>query len=147
MQFARARGARVIGTASEANHEFLRGLGAEPTTYGAGLVDRVREIAPDGVDRALDTAGRGALPELIELTGSPDKVVTIADFSAAEHGVRISSGADDRAWDALAQAAELHEAGRFSLPVERTFPFEDAPEAHRLSEAGHVRGKLVLTLD
>ena len=57
VQFARARGARVIGTASERNHEYLRSLGAEPTTYGEGLVERVRELAPEGVDLALDTAG------------------------------------------------------------------------------------------
>ncbi|MDP9294537.1 MAG: NADP-dependent oxidoreductase [Actinomycetota bacterium] len=147
VQFARARGARVIGTASEGNHEFLRTLGAEPTTYGQGLVDRVREIAPDGVDRALDTAGKGALPDLIEITGSPDHVVTIADFTAAEHGVRITTGAGERAWEALGQAAQLHQAGKFTMPVAQTFPFEQAPEAHRLSEGGHVRGKLVLIAD
>jgi NADPH:quinone reductase-like Zn-dependent oxidoreductase len=147
VQFARARGARVIGTASESNHEFLRTLGAEPTTYGEGLVERVRELAPDGVDRALDTAGRGALPELIEITGSPDHVVTIADFSAAEHGVRIATGAGERSWEALGQAAQLHQAGKFTMPVAQTFPFEQAAEAHRLSEGGHVRGKLVLIPD
>jgi NADPH:quinone reductase-like Zn-dependent oxidoreductase len=146
VQFARARGARVIGTASEGNHEYLRALGAEPTTYGDGMVDRVRALAPDGVDRALDTAGRGALPELIEITGSPDNVVTIADFSAAEHGVRVSTGAE-RSWEALGQAAQLAEAGELTLPVERTLPFDEAPEAHRISEDGHVRGKLVLVPD
>lgn len=146
VQFARARGARVIGTAGEGNHEFLRALGAEPTTYGDGMVQRVRELAPEGVDRALDTAGRGALPELIEITGSPDNVVTIADFSAAEHGVRVSTGAGERSWEALGQAAQLSEAGEFTLPVQ-TFPFARAPEAHRISEEGHVRGKLVLTPD
>ncbi len=147
VQFARARGARVIGTASEGNHEFLRTLGAEPTTYGDGMVDRVRALAPEGVNRALDTAGRGALPELIEITGSPDNVVTIADFSAAEHGVRVSTGAEERSWEALGQAAQLAEAGELTLPVERTFPFDQAPEAHRISEDGHVRGKLVLVPD
>ena len=147
VQFARARGARVIGTASESNHEFLRTIGAEPTTYGNGLVERVRELAPDGVDLALDTSGRGALPELIEITGSPDRVVTIADYSAAEHGVRITTGAEERSWEALGQAAKLHEAGQLTMPVAQTFPFEQAPEAHRLSEGGHVRGKLVLIPD
>ena len=147
VQFARARGARVIGTASEANHEFLRTLGAEPTTYDEGMVDRVRQLAPDGVDRALDTAGRGALVDLIEITGSPDNVVTTADFSATEHGVRVTSGADERAWQALGQAAQLYEAGRFSMPVEQAFPLDQAPEAQRTSEAGHVRGKLVLIVE
>lgn len=83
------------------------------------MVDRVRKLAPDGVDRALDTAGRGARPDLIEITGRPDHVVTIADFTAAQHGVHVTTGADDRAWEALGQAADLY-------------------------EAGHVRGKLVL---
>jgi NADPH:quinone reductase-like Zn-dependent oxidoreductase len=147
VQFARARSAHVIGTASEANHDFLRTLGAEPTTYGEGMVDRVRQLAPNGVDRALDTAGRGALPDLIEITGSPDNVVTIADFTAPEHGVRVTTGADQRAWQALGQAAELHEAGKLSVPVEQTFPLDQAPEAQRSSEAGHVRGKLVLIVD
>jgi NADPH:quinone reductase-like Zn-dependent oxidoreductase len=147
VQFALARGARVIGTAGEANHEYLRALGAEPTTYGEGLVERVRRLAPDGVDRALDTAGRGALPELFEITGGPEHVVTIADFTAAEHGVRVTTGADPRSWDALDEAARLHEAGRFTLAVAQTFPFEQASEAHRVSEDGHVRGKLVLMAD
>jgi NADPH:quinone reductase-like Zn-dependent oxidoreductase len=145
VQLARLRGARVIGTASERNHDFLRSLGAEPTTYGDGLVERVRELAPDGVDRALDTAGRGALPDLIELTGDAGNVVTIADFSAPKLGVRVSSGGGtERAYYALADAARYAQEGRFSLPVERTFSFAEAPEAHRVSEAGHVRGKLVL---
>jgi NADPH:quinone reductase-like Zn-dependent oxidoreductase len=145
VQLAIARGARVIGTASERNHDFLRSLGAEPTTYGHGLVERVRELAPDGVDRALDTAGRGALPDLIELTGDAGNVVTIADFSAPKLCVRVSSGGGtERAYYALADAARYAQEGRFSLPVERTFSFADAPEAHRVSEAGHVRGKLVL---
>lgn len=144
VQFARARGARVIGTASEGNHAYLRSLGAEPTVYGDGLVERVRELAPGGVDLALDTAGKGALPDLIEITGSPDNVVTIADFSAGEHGVRITTGSDGRSWQALGQAAQLCAEGKLSLPVERTFPFAQAPEAHRLSQDGHVRGKLVL---
>ena len=145
VQFARVRGARVIGTASESNHAYLRTLGAEPTTYGEGLVDRVRALAPDGVDLALDAAGFGALPDLIAITGSPGNVVTIADFSAAEHGVRLTPGPEGRAWEALDQAAELYEAGALTIPVE-TFGLEQLPEAHRVSEAGHVRGKLVLIL-
>ena len=127
VQLARLRGARVIGTASERNHDFLRSLGAEPTTYGDGLVERVRALAPDGVDRALDTAGRGALPDLIELTGDAGNVVTIADFSAPKLGVRVSSGSGtERAYYALADAARYAQEGRFSLPVERAFAFADA---------------------
>jgi NADPH:quinone reductase-like Zn-dependent oxidoreductase len=144
VQLARVRGARVIGTASERNHEFLRSLGAEPTTYGAGLVERVRALAPDGVDLAVDTAGQGGVPDLIELTGDPARVATIADFGAAALGVKVTGGGDFRAVEALGEAAELTEAGRLHMPVEQTFTFAQAPAAHRISQDGHVRGKLVL---
>jgi NADPH:quinone reductase-like Zn-dependent oxidoreductase len=145
VQLAVVRGARVIGTASPANHDYLRSLGAEPVAYGEGLVDRVRALAPDGVDTALDVAGSGVLPELIELAGGPGHVVTIADFGGAkEHGVRFSSGETGRALYALDEIGELTESGRFSLPVARAFPLAEIAEAHRLSEHGHLHGKLVL---
>jgi NADPH:quinone reductase-like Zn-dependent oxidoreductase len=144
VQLARVRGARVIGTAGERNQEFLRSLGAEPTTYGAGLVERVRALAPDGVDLAFDTAGRGGVPDLIALTGDPARVATIADFSVAALGVKVTGGGDFRAVEALGEAAALIEAGRFRMPVEQTFTFAQAGEAHRISQEGHVRGKLVL---
>ncbi len=149
VQLARERGARVIGTASPGNHDYLRSYGAEPTTYGDGLVERVRAIAPDGVDRAIDAAGGGALPALVELAGGPANVVTIADYEGAQQtGVTMTGGPDSvRAWYALAQAAELIEAGRFSLPVAQTFALEQIAAAHALSETGHVRGKLVLLVD
>jgi NADPH:quinone reductase-like Zn-dependent oxidoreductase len=144
VQLARARGARVIGTASERNHEFLRTLGAEPTTYGDGLAERVRALAPDGVDLAFDTAGQGGVPDLITLTGDPARVATIADFGAAALGVKVTGGGDFRAVEALGEAAALYEAGRLRLPVAQTFTFAEAGDAHRLSQDGHVRGKLVL---
>jgi NADPH:quinone reductase-like Zn-dependent oxidoreductase len=144
VQLARARGARVIGTASERNHDFLRSLGAEPTTYGDGLVERVRALAPDGVDLGFDVAGQGGVADLVTLTGDPGRVVTIADFGAAALGVRVAGGSDRRAVEALGEATRLYEAGRLQIHVARTFPFAQAAEAHRLSQDGHVRGKLVL---
>lgn len=148
VQLARVRGAHVIGTASPANHEALRSLGAEPVAYGEGLVERVRALAPDGVDLALDVAGSGVLPELIELAGGAEHVITIADFSGAqEHGVRFSSGDGGRAIHALGEIGGLIASGRFSLPVAQTFPLAEVANAHRASEAGHVRGKLVLVVD
>jgi NADPH:quinone reductase-like Zn-dependent oxidoreductase len=149
VQLARERGAKVIGTASVANHDYLRSFGAEPTTYGDGLVERVRALAPDGVDRAIDDAGGGALPALVELTGNPEQVVTIADYQGAqETGVAMTGGpGSNRAWYALREIGDLIEAGRFSLPVAQAFPLEQIAQAHRLSEDGHVRGKLVLLVD
>jgi NADPH:quinone reductase-like Zn-dependent oxidoreductase len=149
VQLARARGARVIGTASEANHDYLRSLGAEATTYGEGLAERVRAAAPDGVDAALDAAGGGALPALVELAGGPEHVVTVADYAGAEQtGARFSGGmGTQRAVHALREIGPLIESGQFSVAVAKTFPLEQIGEAHRISETGHVRGKLVLLVD
>jgi NADPH:quinone reductase-like Zn-dependent oxidoreductase len=145
VQLAVARGARVIGTASPANHDYLRSLGAEPVAYGEGLADRVGALAPGGVDLALDVAGSGVLPELIELAGGPENVVTVADFAGAkEHGVRFSSGDAGRAVHVLGEIGGLIESGRFTPPAIQTFPLTDVAQAHRVSETGHVRGKLVL---
>jgi NADPH:quinone reductase-like Zn-dependent oxidoreductase len=145
VQLAVVRGVRVIGPANPADHAYLRWLGAEPVGYGEGLVVRVRALAPDGVDGALDVAGSGVLPELIELAGGPEHVVTVADFAGArEHGVRFSTGEDGRAFRAIAEIGELIVTGRFALPVAQTFPLSKIAEAHRVSEAGHVRGSLVL---
>jgi NADPH:quinone reductase-like Zn-dependent oxidoreductase len=145
VQLAVARGARVIGTASPANHDYLRSLGAEPVAYGPGLAGRVRALAPDGVDLALDVAGSGVLPELIELAGGAGQVLTVADFGGARaHGVRFSSGDAGRAVHALGEIGELIESGRFSLPVAQTFPLAGVADAHRAGEQGHGRGKLVL---
>jgi NADPH:quinone reductase-like Zn-dependent oxidoreductase len=148
VQLAVARGARVIGAASAANQNYLSLLGAEPVTYGEGMVERVRALAPDGVDVALDVAGNGVLPELIDLAGGAQNVVTLADFDgSAEHGVRFSNGfVDGHAFHALAEVGKLIEAGRFWLPVDRTFPLTEIAEAHRFSENGHVRGRLVLVI-
>ena len=145
VQLAVARDARVIGTASPANHEYLRSLGAEPVAYGEGLAGRVRALAPGGVDRALDAAGSGVLPELIELAGGPEHVVTIADFGGAQkYGVRFSRGDTGRAVHVLAEIGDLIDSGRFVVPAPRTFPLAEIAEAHRAGEDGHVRGKLVL---
>ena len=145
VQLAVARGARVIGTASPANHDYLRSLAAEPVAYGEGMGGRVRALAPNGVDVALDVAGSGVLPELMELAGGAGHVVTLADFAGArEHGVRFSSGDAGRAVHALGEIGELIESGRFSLPVAQTFPLAEVAQAHRAGEQGHARGKLVL---
>ncbi|WP_306207448.1 NADP-dependent oxidoreductase [Actinoplanes sp. RD1] len=137
VQLAVARGARVIGTASERNHAFLATLGAVPTTYGPGLADRVT-----GVDAALDCAGSGSLPDLLAIAG---RVVTVADVGAGAH-LSTSAGpnADPPAWHGLHTAAALADRGRLTVPLAGVFALEDAAAAHRLSESGHARGKIVL---
>ena len=148
VQLAVARGAEVIGTAGVSNLDYLRGLGAEPVAYGDGLVDRVRMLAPNGVDLALDVAGSGVLPDLIELTGGrPEQVLTVADYAGAQrYGVRFSRGDTGRALYVLGEIGELIESGRFVLPTVQTFPLADIELVHRAGEEG-VRGKLVLVVD
>lgn len=145
VQLAVARGARVIGTASPANHDHLRALGAEPVAHGPGLADRVRALAPDGVALALDVAGHDALPDLIALTGDPDRVVTLADVAGAQrHGVHFSRGDDGRALYILSQLGELTDSGRYTPPPVRTFPLAAVADAHRAAESATTRAKIVL---
>ncbi|MGV9313684.1 NADP-dependent oxidoreductase [Streptomyces sp. NPDC003691] len=144
VQLALARGAQVIGTASPARHSALRALGVTPVAYGEGLVDRVREAAPDGVDAVLDTAGKGALPDSIELRGgTTDRIVTIADPAAAEYGVTFS-GTARRDPAQLAAHAVLAAEGRLRIPVAEVFPLAEAGRAQYASEHGHAPGKLIL---
>ncbi|ACU37082.1 NADP-dependent oxidoreductase [Actinosynnema pretiosum subsp. pretiosum] len=143
LQIARDRGVRVVGTASEANQDYLRDLGATATTYGPGWVERVRALGP--VDAALDLAGSGVLPDLVALTGDPRKVITIADRAAAEHGVRFSGAAHDVP-AALAEAVDLITRGALRIPVERAYPLAETARAHADSQAGHARGRRVIVI-
>jgi NADPH:quinone reductase-like Zn-dependent oxidoreductase len=148
VQLARRRGARVIGSGGSGSQDRLREFGAEPVVYGEGMADRVRMLAPDGVDRAIDIAPSGGIATLVELAGEPDNVVAIADFQGAqEHGVRFTSGGSDGAWHALDDVVALIDAGTFSLPVARVLPLTQIAEAQRLSEEGRAGGKIVLTVD
>ncbi|GAB7184901.1 NADP-dependent oxidoreductase [Kitasatospora sp. Ki12] len=143
LQIARDRGITVIGTAGAANQDYLRGLGALATTYGEGWVTRVRELGR--VDAALDLAGSGVIRELVELTGDPRKVVSIADLTAPELGVRFS-GAAGSVPEALAEAVDLISRGRLHIPVEKAYTLAEAAAAHIDSQAGHTRGRRVIVV-
>ncbi|MET9197608.1 NADP-dependent oxidoreductase [Streptomyces olivaceus] len=141
--FAVARGATVIGTAGERNHAFLTSLGAVPTTYGPGLADRLADLAPHGVDLALDTAASGSLPDLVAIVGDPARVSTVADHANAERlGVHLANAENDPAL--LTEAAELGAQGHYTPHVARTYPLDQTAQAHADSEQGHTRGKIVV---
>jgi NADPH:quinone reductase-like Zn-dependent oxidoreductase len=148
VQLAVARGATVIGTAGPDTQDFVAALGAAPTRYDKELADQVAALAPEGVDAVVHCAG--TLADLVAIAGTPDRVVTIADLSAAEYGVHLSRsagpGADPQALHGLADAATLAEQGLFTVPLAGVFPLADAAAAHRLSETGHAHGKIVLVL-
>jgi NADPH:quinone reductase-like Zn-dependent oxidoreductase len=145
VQLAVARGARVIGTASERNFEYLRSIGAEPVSYGDGLLERVRAVAPDGVDAVLDASGRGEIPLSIELAGGPDRVLTLVAFDAADTGIQVFVGATEHDWGpALREIVSLLEQRRLTVPIWRTFPLAETAAALDASSAGHLNGKIVV---
>lgn len=155
VQFAKLWGANVVATASEPNHEKLRALGAVPVTYGDGLLDRVRDAAPQGVDKVLDAAGtQEAIDVSLALVADRTRIVElVVPGWAAEYGVTVFSGGlpgsitpevtalRDRA---IPVTAALMAERRFTVEVGRTFPLAEAAEAHRLIETGHPGGKIVL---
>ncbi|MGW2366630.1 NADP-dependent oxidoreductase [Streptomyces sp. NPDC001667] len=145
VQIAKHLGARVIGTASERNHDYLRGLGAEPVVYGEGLADRVRALAPSGVDAALDLAGGEALTVSPALLAEGGRIASIADPAVLGLGGRYVFVRPDAA--DLTALAELAESGVLTVEVAEVFPLEKTADAQRLNAAGHTRGKIVVTVD
>ncbi|MGD1011443.1 MAG: NADP-dependent oxidoreductase [Acidimicrobiales bacterium] len=152
VQLAVEAGARVIATAGEANHAYLRDLGAEPIRYGAGLVERVRALAPDGVDAAFDAVGTDeAVDASVDLVSDRGRIVTIAAFQrGAKLGFKvIGAGPDGDPGTEIRSAARLEllrlaEDGKLKVRVASRYPLAEAAGAHRELMAGHAHGKIVL---
>ncbi|MGV9339401.1 NADP-dependent oxidoreductase [Streptomyces sp. NPDC003688] len=135
-------GARVIGTASERNHAFVRTLGGEPVSYGEGLAERVRGIAPEGVDAVFDTIGGETLKISANLLAPGGRLVSIADPEVVKYGGRywfVRPDAED-----LTKLSQLADQGVVSVHVEKVFPLEETAEAQKLSAGHHARGKIVV---
>ncbi|MEU5822365.1 NADP-dependent oxidoreductase [Streptomyces sp. NPDC047803] len=145
VQLARHAGCRVIGTASERNHDHLRTLGAEPVAYGDGLADRLRALAPDGIDAAFDTVGGDALRASAETLAPDGRLASIVDTEVFSYGGRYAFVRPDA--DDLAHLAELAEQGIVTVHVDRVFPLAETAAAQRLNAEGRTRGKIVVTVD
>ena len=162
VQMALRRGATVLATAGDTYADRLRALGAQVTSYGNGMAERVLRLAGGAVDLALDVAPvnlssavRGALPDLVRVVGGdPRRVLTVVDFAgAAALGVRSIFDRDDATtedmalalrYDVLGEFAQLAAEGQFTIPIARTFALDDWRPALDISQSGHARGKLVL---
>ncbi|WP_432881208.1 NADP-dependent oxidoreductase [Kribbella sp. CA-245084] len=147
VQLAVAAGLTVIGTASAVNHDYLRSIGAVPVLYGDGLLERVREAAPQGVDAVFDTAGKGGLEESIELRGGTDRIITIADFAAGKLGIQTSgggTGTPEQVRAALDTQLQAAADGKLTIRIADSFTLPDASKAQALSESGHAHGKIVI---
>ena len=152
VQLALEAGARVIGTASESGHAYLRELGAEPVTYGAGLLERIQAIAPGGVNASVDAVGGDeALDTSLALVVDRDRIVTLlASPRAFDSGINVignAPGADPgteiRAAARL-ELARLAEQGKLHVVVAGTYPFAEAVAAHTALATGHTHGKIIL---
>jgi NADPH2:quinone reductase len=145
VQFARMRGARVVATASERNHDYLRELGAEPIAYGDGLVDAAKQLVPDGFDVIIDFVGGDVLDTTPALLKEGGRVVSITDARArTEFGGEYVWVRPDPAQ--LAEIAALAADGSLRVEIAATYPLDDAPAAFAQLEAGHTRGKIVVTV-
>lgn len=142
VQIAVAWGARVIGTASEHNHDFLRSLGAEPVTYGEGLADRVRALAPDGVDAAADFVGGEAVDVSQQVLKDPARVASVVDNEITGKGGHLVWVRPDSA--DLTALGELADAKQLTVNIDSSFPLARTAEAFRRNQSGRTRGKVVI---
>jgi NADPH:quinone reductase-like Zn-dependent oxidoreductase len=148
VQFARHAGARVIGTGSSRNRDFVMGLGADE--YVDYTQQDVRE-AVSGVDVAFDTVGGETTESLLAVVREGGILVTIAaappEDAARERGVRAEMLIMKRNSEQLARIAELVGAGEVHVELSEVLPLAQIRLAHEHSESGHTRGKIVLLVD
>jgi NADPH:quinone reductase-like Zn-dependent oxidoreductase len=145
VQLARARGLRVIGTASPAKHDLLTRFGATPVAYGDGVLERVREAAPAGVDAVFDLVGGDPLRTVATLLADPRRLISVAD---RELGVTLGGReiVRDRSTAVLTELARLVAEGDLDPHVTDVRPLDDAGAALAVVESGHATGKVVLTV-
>lgn len=141
VQIAADRGAKVIATASERNHDYVRSLGGEPVVYGDGLVERVREAAGGEVDAVADFVG-GMLESTLDVLAEGGAHVSIADPTVTQHGGRHIWVRPDGTQ--TARLAALADEGRLKVEVAETFSLGRVADAFRANQGGHTRGKLVI---
>ena len=152
VQLAALRGARVLATAGAGSHDLLRDLGAEPVTYGDGLLERIRDLAPDGVDAALDLIGtEEAMDVSLALVADRERIATIVNFGrgAVEGVALLGGGPGADPGNALRDAARpelarLAGEGRLRVVLASTYPFDEVARAYRQIATGHTTGKIAL---
>jgi len=144
VQLAHAAGAaRVIGTASPRNHDYLASLGVEPVAYGPGLAGRLRSAAPGGVDKVLDLVGAEAVEATLPLVSdAPSQILTFQPFVDPSLEIPFFMFRFDH--ELLTELAGLHGSGALRIPVQEVVPLARAHRAHELIETEHVRGKVVI---
>lgn len=144
VQLAKLAGARVIGLARPAGHDWLTKHGVIPVAYGDGVADRVKAEA-SRVDAFIDTVGTGYVQLALDLGVEPSRIDTIADFGAVDkYGVKAEGSAAGASAGVLAELAGLVAAGRLEVPVAATYGLAEVADAYRRLAEGHLLGKIVL---
>lgn len=143
-QLARDRGVAVFGTGSTGKRALVESLGATIVTYDDGdVVEQVRAMLPQGVDVVLDVVGGASMRAVAGLVTDPARVVSIADPAVAEIGGSFVQAGSAGVPRLVAMVAE----GKLDPKVLQTYPFDEAAQALRAVESGHVLGKIVIDLE
>jgi NADPH:quinone reductase-like Zn-dependent oxidoreductase len=146
VQLAHRTRAKVIGLASESNHDWLRSHGVVPVAYGDGIADRIRTAATSGVDAFIDTYGDGYVELALALGVPAERIDTIVDFAAAaKHGVKTDGGREaGPGAKVLAELAGLVADGHLEVPIANVYPLVQVRDAYTELERRHTRGKIIL---
>lgn len=145
VQLLKVRGANVVGLASEAHHDWLREKGVTPVAYGEGVMRRILEATPDGIDAFIDLFGPEYVELAVELDVPPAKIETIIAYEKArEVGAKSEGSSDATSPEILKEMAELVAAGKIEVPIAATYPLDEVREAFEQLEDRHTLGKIVL---
>lgn len=145
VQLLAIKGAHVIGIASEPHHGWLSSVGVIPVTYGDGLVDRIRDLSPNGVDAFIDTFGDEYIRLAIDLGVPKDRIETIIAFQAAqEYGIKSEGSSTASTPEILSEMADLVASGRITVPIANSYPLDEVRDAYEELERRHTLGKIVL---
>jgi NADPH:quinone reductase-like Zn-dependent oxidoreductase len=145
VQLAVREGAKVIGLASPAHHQWLSDHGVIPVAYGEGLEQRIRAATDNHLDAFIDTYGADYVELALKLGVQPERIDTIINFEAvAKYGVKAEGNAQGASAAVLAELARLIDQGELEIPIARVYPLTEVREAYRELEQRHTRGKIVL---
>ena len=145
VQLARRAGAKVIGLASPAHHQWLSDHHVIPVAYGEGVEERIRVAADGHVDAFIDTFGADYVELALKLGVQPERIDTIINFEAVtRYGVKFEGNMQGASATVLAELARLIEQGELEIPIARVYPLTDVREAYRELEQRHTLGKIVL---
>jgi NADPH:quinone reductase-like Zn-dependent oxidoreductase len=145
VQLLKVRGANVVGLASEGHHKWLWDKGVIPVTYGEGVLQRILEATPDGIDAFIDLYGPEYIDLALELDVPAAKIETIISYERAQEvGAKMEGSSDATSPEILGEMAELISTGKIEMPIAATYPLDEVREAFEQLEERHTLGKIVL---